>query len=46
MAEEEKLSPLEELVEENRKEYEQIQLELREIDVLIKQSAGVETKIW
>ena len=38
MAEEEKKSPLEQLVEDNRKEYEQVQLELREIDVLIKQS--------
>ena len=39
MAEEEK-SLLEQLVEESRKEFEQVQLELREIDVLIKQSTG------
>jgi two-component system sensor histidine kinase DegS len=45
MAEEEKLSPLEELVEESRKEYEQIQLELREIDVLIKQSTNEVNKL-
>ncbi len=39
MAEEEK-SLLEQLVEDSRREYEQVQLELREIDVLIKQSTG------
>jgi two-component system sensor histidine kinase DegS len=39
MAEEEK-SLLEQLVEESRKEFEQVQLELREIDVLIKQSTN------
>ncbi len=39
MVEEEK-SLLEQLVEESRKEFEQVQLELREIDVLIKQSTG------
>jgi two-component system sensor histidine kinase DegS len=38
MAEEEK-TPLAELIEKSSKEYEQIQLELREIDVLVKQSS-------
>lgn len=40
MTEEETRSPLEQLIEDSRKEYEQVQLELREIDVLIKQSSG------
>jgi two-component system sensor histidine kinase DegS len=39
MSEEETKSPLEQLAEDARKEYEQAQLELREIDVLIKQSS-------
>ncbi len=45
MAEEEKKSPLEQLVEDSLKEYEQVQLELREIDVLIKQSTGEVNKL-
>jgi two-component system sensor histidine kinase DegS len=45
MAEEETKSPLEELVEDSRKEYEQVQLELREIDVLVKQSTGEVDKL-
>ena len=45
MAEEETRSPLELLVEDSRKEYEQVQLELREIDVLIKQSTGEVDKL-
>lgn len=45
MAEEETKSPLEQLVEDSRKEYEQVQLELREIDVLIKQSTGEVDKL-
>jgi two-component system sensor histidine kinase DegS len=44
MAEEEK-SLFEELVEDSRKEYEQVQLELREIDVLIKQSTSEVDKL-
>jgi two-component system sensor histidine kinase DegS len=44
MTEEEK-SPLEQLIEDSRKEYEQVQLELREIDVLIKQSRGEVDKL-
>jgi two-component system sensor histidine kinase DegS len=44
MTEEEK-SPLEELIAESSKEYEQVQLELREIDVLIKQSTGEVNKL-
>lgn len=44
MAEEEK-SPLEQLVEDSRDEYEQVQLELREIDVLIKQSTSEVDKL-
>jgi two-component system sensor histidine kinase DegS len=44
MAEEDK-TPFEELVEKSRKEYEQVQLELREIDVLIKQSTGEVEKL-
>ena len=44
MTEEEK-SPLEQLVEDSRKKYEQVQLELREIDVLIKQSRGEVDKL-
>jgi two-component system sensor histidine kinase DegS len=44
MAEEEK-SPLEQLIEDSRKEYEQAQLELREIDVLIKQSSSEVDKL-
>jgi two-component system sensor histidine kinase DegS len=45
MTEEETRSLLEILVEENRREYEQVQLELREIDVLIKQSSGEVEKL-
>jgi two-component system sensor histidine kinase DegS len=45
MAEEDTKSPLETLIEESRKEYEQVQLELREIDVLIKQSTGEVDKL-
>jgi len=45
MAEEEIKSPLEQLVGDSRKEYEQVQLELREIDVLIKQSTGEVDKL-
>lgn len=45
MAEEDTKSPLEQLVEDSRKEYEQVQLELREIDVLIKQSTGEVDKL-
>jgi two-component system sensor histidine kinase DegS len=45
MAEEDTKSPLELLVEDSRKEYEQVQLELREIDVLIKQSTGEVDKL-
>ncbi len=44
MAEEEK-SPLEQLIEDSRKEYEQAQLELREIDVLVKQSSSEVDKL-
>ena len=44
MTEEEK-SPLEGLIEESRIEYEQVQLELREIDVLIKQSTSEVEKL-
>ena len=44
MPEEEK-SALEQLVEDSRKEYEQVQLELREIDVLIKQSTSEVDKL-
>jgi two-component system sensor histidine kinase DegS len=40
MAEAEEKSLLEQLVEDSQKEYEQLQLELREIDVLVKQSTG------
>jgi two-component system sensor histidine kinase DegS len=45
MTEEETKSPLEQLVEDSHKEYEQVQLELREIDVLIKQSTGEVDKL-
>lgn len=45
MNQEEQLSPLEELIGESRQEYEQIQLELREIDVLIKQSTSEVEKL-
>ena len=45
MAEEEIKSPLEQLVEDSRKEYQQVQLELREIDVLIRQSTGEVDKL-
>jgi two-component system sensor histidine kinase DegS len=45
MAQEEKPSPLEELIGESRREYEQVQLELREIDVLIKQSTSEVEKL-
>jgi two-component system sensor histidine kinase DegS len=45
MAEEEKKSLLEQLVENSRKEYEQLQMELREIDVLIKQSRSEVDKL-
>lgn len=41
----EEKSPLEQLVEDSRKEYEQTQLELREIDVLIKQSTSEVDKL-
>jgi two-component system sensor histidine kinase DegS len=44
MTEEEK-SPFEQLIEASRKEYEQAQLELREIDVLIKQSSNEVEKL-
>ncbi len=44
MTEEEK-SPLEQLIEDSRKEYERVQLELREIDVLIKQSTSEVDKL-
>ncbi len=44
MAEEEK-SPFKALLEDARREYEQVQLELREIDVLIKQSSGEVDKL-
>jgi two-component system sensor histidine kinase DegS len=44
MTEEEK-SPVEALIEDSRKEYEQTQLELREIDVLIKQSSSEVDKL-
>ena len=42
---EEKRTPLERLVEDSRREFEQIQLELREIDVLIKQSTSEVDKL-
>lgn len=42
---EEKNSPFKTFVEESRREYEQTQLELREIDVLIKQSTGEVNKL-
>lgn len=45
MAEEEKKSPLELLMTDSRKDYEQVQLELREIDVLIKQSSSEVDKL-
>lgn len=45
MAQEEQKSPLEKLIEDSRKQYEQIQLELREFDVLIKQSTNEVEKL-
>jgi two-component system sensor histidine kinase DegS len=45
MTEEDTRSPLEKLVDDSRREYERIQLELREIDVLIKQSTGEVEKL-
>jgi len=45
MAEEGKPSPFEAFIEESRKEYEQTQLELREIDVLVQQSTGEVDKL-
>ncbi len=41
----EELSPLEKLVQDSQKEYEQIQLELREIDVLVRQSTAEVNKL-
>jgi two-component system sensor histidine kinase DegS len=45
MAEKEKPSPFKVFVKESSKEYEQTQLELREIDVLIQQSTGEVNKL-
>jgi two-component system sensor histidine kinase DegS len=45
MTEGEERSPFEQLVEESHSEYEQVQTELREIDVLIKQSSSEVEKL-